>query len=561
VQSVLLQEGLADNLRFMVLEVVKQVENTQRVLLHRDRKLVEAIEGRDDYIDNLKSVIENKCYSLIHRQGALNKRKVDMLRATNTVSSNLERIADYAVNIVGQLQYLDDSDFIQRYDTEKFFREVLQALDLVYKALSQLDMSLAFKICRAEMTLDLLYKVQFDRILVELRSGRETENLITSHLILRYVERMGDALMNIGEAIIFAAVGEKFKIRQYEALKETLAVSGFAAPISDVEFQSIWGTRSGCRISKVADSRKSPAADGQPAEGGQQRGAGVLFKEGNRKKLLQEKRNIERWEALMPGLPPNILAHQEEDTQASLLIEFLGGCTLQDVVLSAEGEIVENAVFLVEQTLLSVWESTQARGHMAAGFMAQLLSRLDDVYRLHPGLKAPAKKVGDLEIEPLAELIERCTVIEEQLSAPYTVFIHGDFNINNIVYDHESQKIHFIDLHRSRQADPLQDISVYLVSNYRLPIFEPELRSRLNWCALRMLAFAKGYAGEHGDDCFDARLCLGLARSFISSTRFELNPRFARQMFNRGVYLLERLVRHGERPWPEFRLPRQVLCC
>lgn len=556
-QNVLLQEGLADNLRFMVLEVVKQVENTRRVLQNNDRKLIESIEGRDDYIDNLKSVIEDKCYSLIHRQGALNKRKVDLLRATNTVSSNLERIADFAVNIVNQLEYLSDPEFIKRYDFDKFFNEALQALELVYKAISQLDMSLAFKICRAEMTLDLLYKVQFDRILVELRSGRETENLITSHLILRYVERMGDSLMNIGEAIIFAAVGEKFKIRQYEALKETLAVSGFAAPISDVEFQSIWGTRSGCRISKVAEPSKgqSDCKD----EDAKKRSAGVLFKEGNRKKLLQEKRNIERWEALMPGLPPNVLAHQEEDTQASLLIEFLGGCTLQDVVLNATFDVVENAVFMVEQTMLSVWESTQARGQLAAGFLSQLLSRLDDVYRLHPGLEVPAKQLDGLEIPALPTLIERCRPVEDQLASPYTVFIHGDFNINNVVYDHEAQKVHFIDLHRSRQADPLQDISVYLVSNFRLPIFEPELRARLNWCARRMLAFARSFAQHNDDPCFDARLSLGLARSFITSTRFELNPRFSRQMYNRGVYLLERLLNHMGRPWQEFVLKPEVI--
>jgi len=557
VQSVLLQEGLADNLRFMVLEVVKQVENTRRVLQYNDRKLVEAIEGRDDYIDNLKSVIEDKCYSLIHRQAAMDKRKVDLLRATNTVSSNLERIADFAVNIVNQLEYLSDPDFIKRYDFDKFFNEALQALELVYKAISQLDMSLAFKICRAEMTLDLLYKVQFDRILVELRSGRETENLITSHLILRYVERMGDSLMNIGEAIIFAAVGEKFKIRQYEALKETLAVSGFAAPISDVEFQSIWGTRSGCRISKVAEPSKgqSDCKDGDAKKPS----AGVLFKEGNRKKLLQEKRNIERWEALMPGLPPNVLAHQEEDTQASLLLEFLGGCTLQDVVLNATVDLVENAVFMVEQTMLSVWESTQARGQLEAGYLAQLLARLDDVYRLHPSLEIPAKQLEDFEIPSLPALIERCKPVEDQLAAPYTVFIHGDFNINNIVYDHEAQKVHFIDLHRSRQADPLQDISVYLVSNFRLPIFEPALRSRLNWCARRMLAFARSSAQHNDDPCFDARLSLGLARSFISSTRFELNPRFARQMYNRGVYLLERLLQHQGSPWQEFVLKPEVI--
>ena len=536
----------------MVLEVVKQVENTQRVLSNGDLKRIESIESRDDYIDNLKSVVENKCYSLIHRQAAFDKRRVDMLRATNIVSSNLERIADYAVNIVSQVEYLKDPGFIKRYDFDKFFKEVLQALELVYRALNQLDMSLAFKICRSELTLDLLYKLQFDRILVELRSGRETENLITSHLILRYLERMGDALLNIGEAIIYAAVGEKFKIRQYEALKETLAMSGFSAPISNVEFHSIWGTRSGCRISKVA----GPAGED---EEGVAKMAGVLFKEGNRKKLLQEKRNIERWEALMPGLPPTVLAHQEEDTQASLLIEFLGGCTMQDVVLNADAEIVRNAVFLVEQTMTTVWDSTLAHGPVAPGFLAQLVARLDDVFRLHPCLDTPMKRLGDMEILSLRQLIERCASIEEQLAAPYSVFIHGDFNINNIVYDHITQKIHYIDLHRSRQADPLQDISVYLVSNFRLPIFEPQLRARLSWSAQRMMRFAKTYAYNNNDFSYNARLSLGLARSFITSTRFELNPRFARQMFNRGVYLLERLVAHEGKPWEEFRLPDDIL--
>ncbi len=546
------QEGLADNLRFMVLEVVKQIENTQRVLQKRDPKLIESIEGRDDYIDNFKSVIENKCYSLIHRQGAMDKRRVDLLRATNTVSSNLERIADFAVNIVGQLEYLKDPEFIQRFGPDRFFKEVLQALELVYKAMNLLDMSLAFRICRAEPALDMLYKVQFDRIMVELRSGRDTENLITSHLILRYLERMGDALLNIGEAIIFAAVGEKFKIRQYEALKETLAVSGFAAPISDVEFHSIWGTRSGCRISKVAGPKEG---DGGPRK----QANGVLFKEGNRKKLLQEKMNIERWETLMPGLPPTVLAHQEEDTQASLLIEFLGGCTYQDVVLGAEAEVIRNAVFLVEQTLHMVWDSTLAYGPVQSRFLPQLESRLEDVYRLHPSLEFCTKTVEGLRIPILAELLENCRTIEDELLAPYSVFIHGDFNINNIVYDHESQKIHFIDLHRSKQTDPLQDISVYLVSNFRLPIFEEQLRARLNWSARRMLRFARKYGLEHGDSCFDARLALGLARSFITSTRFELNPRFAKLMFQRGVYLLERLVEHHGQPWETFRLSPSII--
>ncbi len=548
--KILSAEGISENLRFMVLEVQKQVENSRALLERPDGRMVEAIQSRDDYIDALKSVIENKCFSAIHRQGYSDKRSVDLLRAVTTVTSNLERIADFAVNVVDQTRYLEDPEFIRRYDFAKFYKEVLAALELVYDALTRQDMSLAFKICRSEFSLDYLYKVQFDRILTELRSGTETENLITSHLILRYLERMGDSLLNIGEACIFAAVGEKFKIRQYEALRETLAKSGMDTPISDVEFHSIWGTRSGCRIGKVSDGRRKE---------GEEPSAGVLFKEGARRKLLQEKENIERWETIMPGLPPRVLAHGQEDGQASLLVEFLGGCTFQDVVLSNEHEILANASFLLHETMHAIWEGTKAFGPTQAGFLDQLVGRLDDVYRLHPFLRSNAKSIGAIQVKSLEETIEAARPLERELVAPYTVFIHGDFNINNIIYDHASQQIRFIDLHRSRQADPIQDISVFLISNFRLPIFEAPLRRNLHRAAVDMLVFAREYATKAGDDTMEARLALGLARSFISSTRFELNRRFVKAMYIRGVYLLERLLKHRGQPWTAFRLPENVL--
>ncbi len=549
-EELLVQEGIAENLRFMILEVVKQLENTQLALDNPEPKIIETVNSRDDYIDNLKSVIENKCFSAIYRHGGANRRRVDLLRATNTVVSNLERIGDFAVNIVGQLNYLKDPTFIQRYGYDKFFQNILSSLDITYTALIKQDMSLAFKICRSESTLDMLYKVQFDRIRNELRSGTETENLITSHLILRYLERMGDSLLNIGEAVIFASVGEKFKIRQYEALKETLMTSGMEVPISDVEFQSIWGTRSGCRIGRVSSAAK--ADDKRPANG-------VLFKEGNKKKLLQEKENIERWEMILPGLPPRVLAQQEEKEQASLLIEFLGGCTFQDVVLTADWDIVNNAFFLIEETLTHIWDSTKAFGPVDTSFVSQLKTRMDDVFRLYPYLHRPSGSVHNASFLSFDDLLQKVSALEKELPAPYSVFIHGDFNINNVVYDHERQQLHYIDLHRSKQADPLQDISVSIVSNFRLPFFEDDMRRRLNAVALGMYRFSKRYAVNNGDHNFDARLSLGLIRNFITSTRFELNPTFAEAMFLRGVYLMERLVDHAGKPWEDYKLREEIM--
>lgn len=548
---------LEENFRFMVLEVVKQVENVQRAFDEPGSVSPESIETRDDYIDNLKSVIENDCFARIHGQ-YLDKRTVDRIRAMTIVTSNLEKLADYAENISGQIQHLTDPAFMQRYEYRPMFREVLDALDRVYRAVVKQDMSLAFKICKSEFNLDSMYKAQFDRILQELRSGTEVGNLITSLFIFRYLERMGDALLNIGEASIFSITGEKFKIHQYNALLETLKAADphgegheLGAALSEVEFESIWGTRSGCRIGRVQKS-------GPVGEDGVS--SSLIFKEGSRKKLLKERDNILRWEQIMPGLPPKVQALQEDGGSVSLLIEYLGGCTFQDVVLAGQEDILENALFLITNTVQHIWEGTLLPVPVHAQFMRQATSRLADVYRLHPEFRAGRRVLCGMEIESMEDLIDAAADIDSQLPAPFSVFIHGDYNINNIVYRHEEQRIHYIDLHRSADSDYVQDVSVFLVSNYRLPVFQEDSRQRIRQAMAAFLAFARNFARQHGDVTFEARLCLGLARSFVTSTRFELNRVFARRMFTRGVYLLEKLLAFVEtRPVEEFTLPEDVL--
>lgn len=540
---------LEENFRFMVLEVVKQVENTLRILDAPGSMSIEAIQSRDDYIDNLKSVIENDCFSRIHGQ-YLDKRSVDRMRALNVVTANLERLADHCVNVARQTPHLSDPAFFQRYDYKPFFYEVLTALERVHPALTRQDMSLAFKICRSEFNLDSMYKQQFERILGELRSGSETGNLVTTLFIFRYLERMGDALLNMGEAIIFSITGDKFKIHQYNALRETLGARGEDA-LPNVEFESIWGTRSGCRIGRV-----------QKAQGDKGAKQSLIFKEGSRKKLLQEKANIERWESIMPGLPPKVQALQEGGDSVSLLIEYLGGCTFQDVVLTAERDILENALFLVTQTVSELWEATLKERPAPSAFMGQAMARLPDVYRLHPEFHTGPRSFCGIVAPSTEELMEQAGELCATLEAPFSVFIHGDFNINNIVYNHEEQRINYIDLHRSADSDYIQDVSVFLVSNFRLPLFGQEARERIEHVITEFLKFARAFGARHGDATFEARLGLGLARSLITSTRFELNKRFARDMFQRGTYLLGKILAHArKRPLTEFSLPARVLSC
>ncbi len=535
--------------KFIILEVSKQVKDTQKFLSQPEEELFEKISNRDDYIDILKSRIEEHCFTAVlnYKDKNTAKQAVDYARAINIIGANLERIADYSVSIVDQMQYLHERTLLESYDLKARFKEAIQALGLIEKALFKKNINLAMQICQSEYVLDKLYTEFFQKIIAEIRLGKNVENRITLLFILSYLERIGDALLNIGEAIIFAILGQKLKVHQYKAIEETLASSEMNTSIGDVAFESIWGTRSGCRIGHIRELR--------PTENAQK----VIFKKGSRKKLMEEKENIKRWENIFPGLPPRILNFQENGRHSSMLVEYLGSSTFQHIILNATDDIFSEAFLKLQKTLSKIWSLTKQDKVVNAGYSKQISARIQDVLSVHPSFRMPDKQIGSVSVYSFDEHIRTIRSIDKALGAPFSVFIHGDFNSDNIIYNQDTGKIHFIDLHRSQQSDFVQDIAVFLVSNFRLPVFETPLRKRLNTVIKSFYHFTRDFAGRQGDTTFNARLALGIARSLITSTRFELNSKFARAMFMRSIYIFEKLTAHNGAPWESFVLPQDIL--
>ncbi len=540
-------DTILENARLLLTEARYQVKMTCGLLNDFSDGLLEKIAAKDDYIDNLKTTVENHCFSKIHGRGHMDEKEVNAVRSLHVICTNLERICDFCVNIARQTHYLSDRSVMHRYDYPPMFTEIQKGLERIIRVFRNQDLSGALEICRTEFTLDQMYKTSFDQIMAEIREGKGVEDLITVIFIFRYLERIGDSLLNVGEALIFAIIGDRIKIRQFEALQKTLTESGFEGTLGDIDFNSIWGSRSGCRIGKVEDKRI-----------GRTKAQGI-FKEGIKKKIKLERENIKRWEEIYPGLAPRVFGYYERRETASMLIEFLSGCTLDQVLLTESEEILGNVLFIFEQTLGEVWESTLRRHPLRTDYMEQLQSRLEAVRRVHPHFIRNPKGINGMPIQSSQELIAACGRVERSVQAPLTVFIHGDFNVNNIVYNHDKETINYIDLYRSRDADYVQDASVFLVSNFRLPVFEPRIRGRLNEVILHFYRRFLGFADAHRDETFQVRMALALARSFYTSSRFELNFRFAKDMYHRAHYLMERMVGHADKPWEAFRLPLDVL--
>jgi len=539
-------DGIDKNFKLMVLEVVKQVEDTQKALENSDPHLISQIDARDDYIDNLKSIIENKCfYSNLHHD--MDKKAMDLVRSVNIISNNLERIADLAVNIVSQIDHLPGKDELCRYEYKKFFELVLSGMELINKSLEHRDISRALKICQSEFNLDALFASNFNKVIADLRSGEDPQRLVTLLFILNYLERMGDSLLNIGEAIIFAVIGEKMKIHDFEALEDSIEAYHLEGSVADMAIESYWGTRSGCRISRV---QKKSRAEGESQ---------VIFKEGRVAKLEKERDSINLWSEVKPGLPPKVFSFQKNGKSASILLEFLDGLTFQQILMTGNSLLANEAFSKIKATLLEIWTATRKDKPTHPGYMKQCMDRAEDIYKVHPEFHFPRLQIGSIETASFSELAQKAVHLEKDLNAPFSVLIHGDFNIDNIIYNDEEKSIRFIDLYRSKPQDYIQDVSVFMISNFRQPVFVPKIRSRLNDILMDFYFFSRAFAEKSGDETFHARLILGLIRSFLTSTRFELNKEFAWEMHLRAVYLLEKFIEHRGKPWKEFRFSPSAL--
>ena len=180
---------------------------------------------------------------------------------------------------------------------------------------------------------------------------------------------------------------------------------------------------------------------------------------------------------------------------------------------------------------------------------------MPEVYRVHPQFKQHKIQISGLKISSLETLIKKSEVFEASLAPCFSVYIYGDFNSDNIIYDPLEKKINFIDLHRSCYMDYVQDVSVFMVSNYRLQALDSKLRQSVLKLTLNFYQFAAQFAQKNADKSFELRLALGLARSFASSIRFILDKTLAKAMFLRSRYLLEQLLALEPHQNATYRVP------
>ncbi|WP_421905342.1 aminoglycoside phosphotransferase family protein [Mameliella sp.] len=536
-------DPIGENMSFLLAELDGQLT---RLIAYFDNPRTETalqLVQRAGYSHNLSMRVRRACLA-----GMMRSKKAEAtqlrLQGIDTIARNLDLISRLGRRAVEQAERIDRQKLLRADTYGPPLKRVRRTVARINEALEARDSKLAVEIGQARTEMGTFHDQLFRTYTRDMQGAKHTEDLAYGLLCLNEVTRMGEALQTISEAILSINIGQSVQFERYFTLRSVLA--GVARD-EEITLQPLAETRSGSAISSV----NLRGAKGETVA--------AVFKDGDRRKVKEERVGVKSWNSVYPGLAPEILSYEKSGKSAALLIEHLEGETFEDIVLGATDEALAEAQKALHKTVRDIWRQTLTDEPAEMKAMEQLAKRLPDVHRLHSGFVPGPQGVNGVTVAGFDDLVTAAAEREAKIAAPFSVYIHGDFNLDNVIYDAVGRKIRFIDLHRSRYMDYVQDVSVFMVSNYRLQVLDAGTRARIARVATDMHAMAAKFARRQKDPTFEYRLALGLARSFASSTRFVVDEKHARRMLLRARYILESALAVPEGKEGRFRLPMKEL--
>ncbi|MEL7255522.1 MAG: phosphate signaling complex protein PhoU [Pseudomonadota bacterium] len=177
----------------------------------RDEELAEEVRAADVAIDRLEEQINEEVARVIAMRQPI---AVDLrvILTVLKVSSNLERIGDYAKNMAKRTTVLAGMHQVNgsAASIRRMAKEVERMLKDVLDAYIQRDADLAMEVIKRDIDVDQMYNALFREFLTFMM---EDPRLITAcmhlHFIAKNTERMGDHVTNIAEEVVYLVTGER----------------------------------------------------------------------------------------------------------------------------------------------------------------------------------------------------------------------------------------------------------------------------------------------------------------------------------------------------------------
>lgn len=540
---------LQEHVYFLLNEVETHCHIVELFFTSGATGLLPNIRGRRGYVQALREKADIETARLLERR-KVNTTFHAQVSGMHSLVIALEMLTKHCFDCVREGTLSAPYEHPAGQDCCKLAKRIRRALRLVKVGVADNRRRTGIKLGRRTHKLLASYnELQAQTLQAKLTlSDEQLQAAILSNVGLK---RLIEQLSVVAEALIKADLGQVATLQNYPHLLDS--ASNLNYNLKDLKVRRLALTRSGSAIAAISHKSES--------------GKNVLavYKEGDRIKIDEEVAGVNHWRTIDPRLAPSVLSQTgklnngEENEQSSLLIEHIPGKTLEKLLLDGDKDGAQAALKILFKTLNQTWKTTLTPESCSAKFMLQLQKRIGDSRRVHPEFFKDEERICGYVSASFDELVERVAIQETQWRAPFSVLTHGDFNVDNLIYDDVEQRIYFIDLHRASYFDYVQDLSVLMVSIYRLQVLSGVTRKQMMDSAKAVYQFGRRFANRQQDETFEVRLAAGLARSFATSTRFIFDKKLASRMHLRARYLLERLAKLTPEQAQTFTLPLREL--
>lgn len=214
----LLFEEELEELKRSVSDMGEQIEKVYdrlfEVLKERDREALEAIVTNDRVINDMQRSIEAKCLTLLTKQQPV-ARDLRTVSAALKVVTDIERVGDH-VSDMAELFLRLDMQNVEDFSASlpQMIAAAKRSVGEAIEAFVDMNMEAAKDVIAFDDVIDDLFNKVKEELIGDLRSGKkDPDDCVDVLMIAKYLEKIGDHAVNIGEWAIFRETGDIDDVR------------------------------------------------------------------------------------------------------------------------------------------------------------------------------------------------------------------------------------------------------------------------------------------------------------------------------------------------------------
>ncbi len=171
------------------------------------------IKEHDKLINDMEVSINIDGYLLIAKQCPVASDLRKVITALK-ISSDLERIADYSVNIAKYIIKTKHDNSSQIETISKLGEHIIKMLEGIMEAFKTKNIELALEISALDEILDIKYENEVKNLIKigKTATDSESEEAMRALLVIKQIERAGDHVTNIAENIVYLVNGKRVEL-------------------------------------------------------------------------------------------------------------------------------------------------------------------------------------------------------------------------------------------------------------------------------------------------------------------------------------------------------------